>query len=1136
MKRFFILLTAVLMGLAMLNPSILSLVIRYGLDFICASRGMEFHADSVRAGIASPLVIEGLSITQKKPKFTRQFLTIERLEVLWNGPLDLYSNPKDLIKKVSVLHLDCLIDPRRPEDGGLSDPAHSDAPIALLSLLVNENQTPESIHLAKSRVEFMGADSRCVMEGLDLELNELSLGYLNLTGLDIQIGRFKKFLGPLTADTSWSKGSVRLGNMQILPDVLIEEISLSPDTVRMPAITFKAQLYGGALRGDIQFQDSPTGWVWDVAAIASDITVDELPDIFNLTGKAQGCLSEGRVTFRGNVNRPADAEASLHILASDFRWNDRGWKTLDMAASLIHRRLMVTNFDLQQKENQVTLNGEVSLEEGWSKIMEAPFLVNIRANMKDLGELTGLLGVPLGETSGKLTAEGSLSGRDGELDGFLGIQATDVAYRKLLLDQMQLDMVFRKKIVELVRCEVHSGKDLILAKGTAELAAPHAYTAELNANLTNLASYLRPFNEQKAESIYGGSLGVLWRGEGAANRHTGSYDLKLSHFTSQLTPAGLTGRFVGTYSPQNIDLSTLEIESEKLHLSSIASITSAGFTVKDIQISANSKPLLTGAAFVPIDPFAIWEDADWIASILAHKNIYLQAATPNEIDLQELMLLAGQKSPLRGFVKMRAEAFGPASDCKADADITLRDITLESTPPASHSTMEVNFKTLSGTASLRAIFKKEGMEPVHGEAKFPFALTQNEGGKFTFLNVNDPIEAWVDFPQTDLSLLRPLLPSLRGLSGSVSGNLKLSNTLANPTIHGSASFKQAGFSLASLPARIDKVDAQATIVGDTLWIDKCVGEVAPGRFEMSGSCQFPQAWLPKWDLTLTGVKIPLQTSYKARLFTDVRLHSAGELPNSLLSGSVEFVDSVIPEDLHIIPLLSAEPSQPPDLESLTSLLSILSPAPQSNLDLAVSSREPVRVGRSPLAGEISWDLKLRGTLQAPVATGRLTLSNIAAELPAGRLLLENGTMDFLSDEPWNPVLLASASGWVGRHLVEAFAFGRLSEGRWVLRAAKNKMTEQDLTLLLGSGAHPWEVAADGSSDLSLATNFRPYEVRSIMDKLPDLSGNGIFFTSLQYPSSQWGDDRPLSESMDFASDSTVLPLKAFDVGFQWKFR
>ena len=1136
MKRFFILLTSILMGLAMLNPSILSFAMRYGLEFACTSREIAFHADSVRAGIASPLVIEGLSLTQKNPKFTRQFLTIERLEILWNGPFALYSNPYDLIRKVSVLNLDCLIDPRRPESDEGVNQATADAPIALLALLLDESQTPESIVIAKSRLEFMGADSRCVLEGLDLELNDLATGHLNLAAVDIHIGRFKKFLGPLDADTSWGKGTARLGNLQILPDILIEEISLSPNAVRSPAITFKAQLYGGALRGDIEFQESPNGPLLDVAAIASDITVDELPAIFGLPGKAEGRLSEGRVTFRGSVNRPADAEASLHILASDFRWNDRGWETLDIGASLIHRRLLISNFNLQQKENKVTLNGEVSLDEGWSKITQSPFLVNIRANMMELGELTGLLGVPLGETSGQLTAEGSLSGREGELDGFLGIQATDVSYRKLQLNQMKFDMVFRKKMVDLVRCEVRSGKDLIVAKGTAELAAPHAYTAELNANLTNLASYLRPFNEQRAESIYGGSLGILWRGEGSANGHTGSYDLKLSRFISQFTPAGLTGRFVGTYAPQNIDLSTFEIENEKLRLSSLASITSAGITFKDIQLSANSKPLLTGAAFVPIDPFAIWGDSEWIASILDHKNIYLQAATPNEIDLQDFMLLAGQKSPLRGFVKMRAEAFGPASDCKADANISIRDLSLESALPNSRSTMEVNFKTLSGAASVSAVFKKDGMSPVNAGAKFPIALIKNEDGKFEIVDVNAPIEAWVDFPQTDLSLLRPLLPSLRSLTGSLSGSLKISNTLANPSINGAASLKSAAFYLASIPSRIDKIDAQATIVGDTLRIDNCVGEVAPGRFEISGSCQFPESWQPKWDLTLTGVKIPLQVNPTASLFADMQLHSVGDLPNSLLSGSVAFVDSVIHDDLNVIPLLSTVPQHPPCMQSLASLLPVLAPSAESTIDLGVSSRQPIRVGSLPLAGEMNLDLRLRGSLKAPVPTGRLTLSNLQVRLTAGRLLLQKGTMDFLSDEPWNPLLLASASGWVGQHFVEAFAFGRMTDGRWVLRSPDSSLTSQDLTLLLEQGSQPLEIASETTPPLSLASNFRPYTMQSTMDKFPDLSGDNVFFTSLQHPGAQWGNERPFSETLDFDPDSTVLPLKAYDSGFEWKFR
>jgi len=1136
MRRFFILLTGVLMGLAMLNPSILSFGIRYGLEFVCASQGMEFHAESVRAGIASPLVIEGLSITQKTPAFSRQFLTIHRLELIWNGPLELYDNPRDLIRKVIVTHLDCLIDPRRPIGDEPSSSLPMDTPAGLLAFLVDESQTPENITIEKSRVEFMGEDSRCVIEGLNLSLNELAPGYLDLAGLDIQVGRFKKFLGPLAGETSWSKSSARLGNIQILPDILIEEISLSPNAVRSPSISFKSQIYGGALRGDIQFQDSPVGGVWDVVAIASNIRVDQLPALFDLPGKAQGRLAEGRVTFRGTVNRPADAEASLHIHASDFRWNDRGWETLDMAASLIHRRLMVTNFDLQQKENKVTLNGEISLEGGWSKIMVSPFLVNIRANMKELGELTGLLGVPLDETSGRLTAEGSLSGRDGELDGFIGIQATDVTYRKLLLNQMKVDMVFRKKVVDLVLCEIHAGKDLVSAKGSAQLASPYPYTAEINATLSNLASYLRPFNEQGADLIYGGSLGIIWRGEGSGIGHTGSYDLKLSRFTSQYTPAGLTGRFEGTYSPENISISTLNVENDKLRLSSLASITSAGVTFKDIQLSSNSKPFLKGAAFVPIDPFAIGRDSQWLSSILEHKSIYLQAETPNEIDLQDLMLLIGQKSALRGFVKMRAEAFGPASDFKANADLTLRDFTFENASSVSHSTMEVNFKSLAGAASLSAIFKKEGYAPIQGEAKFPVTLKKDENGKFTIVDANAPIEAWVDFPQIDLETLRPLFPALRGLSGSLSGNMKVSNTFANPSINGSTNLIEAGFYLGSIPSRIEKINTQATIDAGILRIDKCVGEVAPGRFEISGACQFPQSWQPKWDLSLEGLKIPLKMSPSAVLLTNMRLRSAGDLIHSVLNGTLAFVDSRINDELHLVPQSISALQQPQRMESLATLLpAFLSPSAEDTIDIAISTLEPIRVGKLPLAGELACDLKLRGSLMAPVPTGRLILSNIPVVLPAGRLLMTQGTMEFLSDEPWNPILLAKASGWIDHQFVEAFAFGRFNEGRWTLRSHDDHLSPQDLTLLLELGALPY--TNEGVTQLSLATNFRAYILQTSWDKFSDLvSGAGVFFTSLQYPRTQWGSDRPLSESLNFATDTTALPLKGFDLGFEWGFR
>ena len=274
----------------------------------------------------------------------------------------------------------------------------------------------------------------------------------------------------------------------------------------------------------------------------------------------------------------------------------------------------------------------------------------------------------------------------------------------------------------------------------------------------------------------------------------------------------------------------------------------------------------------------------------------------------------------------------------------------------------------------------------------------------------------------------------------------------------------------------------------------------------------------------------------AVLLTNMRLRSAGDLIHSVLNGTLAFVESRINDDLHLVPQSISALQQPQRMESLATLLpAFLSPSAEDTIDIAISTLEPIRVGKLPIAGELAFDLKLRGSLMAPVPTGRLILSNIPVVLPAGRLLMTQGTMEFLSDEPWNPALSAKASGWVDHHFVDAIAFGRLTEGRWILRSLDDRLSPQDLTLLLELGALPY--AIEGVTQLSLATNFRAYILQTSWDKFSDLvSGAGVFFTSLQYPRTQWGSDRPLSESLNFATDTTALPLKGFDLGFEWGFR
>ena len=1132
-KRVLVALLAGLIGLWMVNPVILSTLCRYGLEFGCLTRGFVFKADSVRAGIGLPLVIEGLSLTPRGPKFTQRLLVAERVEMRWSGMLSWFSSPVRLIKDVEITRLYCLID--RRWSGFENQVSASQSPSAALGSFLADLQAPPSITFKKATIEEVSNNTRFVFDDLDLTLSENEQGKIKMTGFFLQLGKFNKYIGPLTADTAWSHGNIKLANLTLLPGIVLNDVFIRTNTPGGPTVAFNSSVFGGALRGDVHISDGNQGLRWDVVALASDIKLDEWPSVLDLPGQARGRLAEGRFTFRGESARPADAEASLWLVAKDFRWNDHGWESLEIGSSLIHRRLMISNLDLKQKANQVKLNGEISLDEGWGKITESPFLLNVKADIKELASLSGLFGEPLSETAGQLTAEGSVKGRAGELDGFLGVKANNASFRSLPIDQMRLDMVFRRKDVDLVRCEVRSGKDVLEAKGTAQLAAPHRYSAELNTKLTDLAAYLRPFHKKEADSIYGGSLEVRWQGDGTVDEHSGAFDLQLAKFVSAATPAGLTGKFVGTYSPLNLYLSTFEVENKKLRFRSHVSLATTGVTLKDVQLTAGTKPLLEGSAFFPLDPFEFWKDSDWIGAIIDQKNIYLQTSTPNEIDLRDLMLLAGQKSPLRGYLKMQMEAFGPASAFDAKGWIKARDLAFQDVHALPVSMLDLKFQAEKGAASLNGKFLPEGMSPIAASASFALGLFKNVDGSLCLINPEAPFEAGLDIPRTDLSHIRPLFPHFRGLTGEFTGQIKASNSLAKPALHGALEVKNAGFYYGSISSRIEHTNIKATLDGDTLQINKFSGDVSPGKFDLTGQCRFTDPSSPKIEMSLKGERIPLRVDAAVSLFADLNLQAIGTVDEGMLSGSILFTQSKIHRQLTVRPCLGASSVPTSPFIHFEDMLGLIAPAPDWNCDLQVGSLSPILVRDGSYYGQIIPNLYINGTLGAPVPTGCLTVRDLNVHAPAGRLFISEGSLNFIADKPWNPFVAIEAIGHFHHYSVKAFAFGPLNERKWILSSDSSSLSPQDYVLLLEHGVYPASEDWDWVPNELCALGRRKFLTSSWADaKNCPVDGGVIFAASLQ-PNSGGAWEVDFSDSLNFDNVQTVLPIEGFQSGFEWGF-
>lgn len=1029
---FLILVTAPAVWL--LHAPVLSWAARKALEEWSSANGLTFSADKVDVRFDGPVLIEGVRFRSTQGTGRLTSLDLARLEWKWGGPGNFFSEGGRAIRKLSISGLAGVWD-------FSSEAGRSVGPAVPLPL----RWVPQEISLESPALDLLSKAGKLSLRDLAATLSEAEAGQMELGAVAFQSGPFSRALGPIHGRTAWKYGTLWLATMEVLPGIRIENLSVELLRDGGPSLSLNANCFGGSLRGDAAFAaDTDT---LDIAVWASNIPMDKLAELAEVPGQVGGKLAEGRLTYRGEPGRPADAEASLRLVADGFEWNKRGWESLEIGASLIHRRLVVNGFELRQKENLVGFSGEISLADGWSEIARSPFLLNIHADIRELGALAGLLGGPIGEAGGRMTATGSVSGRAGRVDGFLSAEASDITFRSLPASCLRADAVFRGGEMEIVRCDLFSKSDTASVRGSVSQSAPHQYSAEVNARIADLVTYLAPFHAPGAGKIYGGALDIRWQGDGTVKSHSGAFELKLKNFVSGVTPAGLTGEFAGTYSPNNVYFSTLRMEKDSLRLDSHATFAGSGVTLKDVELRAGNNSLLEGSAFIPINVFAIVAGMDWRGAIDSEREAYLRAVTPKELALGPLLQLAGQDLPLEAKFRVNLEAGGPPARLEAKGEIAARDIVWKQSgiPPAQ---LGAKFSAAEGKASLDGLLDIRGFQSLQLAAHMPFGLMHSDQGDWRWLNPSGEFEAHIDFPRTDLGVLRPFLPKLQKLTGSLSGRLNLSGTIGSPRTDGWIALKDGGVEFSEHSPPVKSTDATLAFDGTNLVVKNFQGAIGAGHYEISGAVGLADPKNPAWDLRFAGKDIPLVQNPGVRVRANMDLSAAGNNSSGTVRGLVRLTNSRISRRLHVTLQLPGAPGAVPDFEP--PVFHVPDPFARWTIDVAIASETPFLIRGRISDGTIVPDVNLSGPLARPLPTGRISLKNVEALLPSATMTIPDGRMDFFPDSPWVPVLDVRGVARLPEHDVQAFAFGPSNERKLILRS-EPPLPQESLVLLLDTG-------------------------------------------------------------------------------------
>lgn len=1035
-----------------------------------------------------PITLERVRLRAVDPSISLTAADLARVQIVLNMPWKFFGDDGRVIRSLSV------------DDGrGVLDFRTSAMPPPEpLPKLTKEQQRGEAHNLLRvlpQRIGLKNLDVEVLADGqvyqvwkLNASFDEAELGQLHAVGAEIRTDFLNQSLGALRASTAWKEGSLYLADMSLREGVKIDAFEAHLARPGGISLGFEASVFGGSLRGGVTYEEMKGMLGMEAAVWGARVDLGQLSRFLGLGEASKGTLREARLTFRGMPDDLIDAEASVRIAADGLSWNNRGWESFEAGASLINRRLVLNEFHLQQKENLLVMNGETTLSENLAGFMDTPFLLNISGEIKDLGALAGLIGPPFDEMQGRMTLRGSLSGTATKPSGYLSAEASAIGFRERTIESFKADVLFAGGEAQVARCEIWSEGDQVLAQGSLEIAAPHRYQGEIHARMADIASYAWLFRAPGAESLYAGNVQLRWQGDGTWTAHSGAFQVSVEDFVSDFTPTGLTGRAAGTYSPQNIYFSGLELQQGKLQLASRITLAESGIKFDSVSLTNGRRQLAEGELFLPVNPFVIMAGKPWGEAVDLERSLHVRLATKGDLTLSDIFDLIGQQPPLEGTVKAHIDVAGKPEALTMNGALVGSGLTVASEAGKSpEARLEVSIQGAEGSATLAGTLATQGFPAARLQGKTPFGLRKAEDGSLQWINPDGALEVRAEFPRTDIGIFKPFVPQITSLRGVVAGSLDVTGTASKPLINGQVTLENGGVVISPRQPSLSSLNGTVRFTPEEAVLDKLTGEVNAGPFELRGRVNLASLENPSYELTFSGKQILLMRSSDLRLRANIELKGSGDAASGLLSGSVGLVDGRIYRRLEITPLLAPSPLEddrlytPPQVDGLV-------PPPFANwkVDITIRNETPFLLVGNIASGSIDPDLRIVGTLGHPRPIGHVQLTDTRAFLPFSTLLIKEGRIDFVESDPWIPHLDVRGSSEILDYDIQAFAFGPLNEGRLILRSDP-PLPQEAIILLLTTGFAPGfysgagfgEAAAGQGGMLLLRAFARQFEWRGV---------------------------------------------------------
>lgn len=806
----------------------------------------------------------------------------------------------------------------------------------------------------------------------------------------------------------------------------------------------------------------PPRWE-DIAKVAGDLDFTVLaPDLATqvpaeaeVSGQAS---AEGRIAFAdGKLT-----QSGVAVKASGLKIKGVPVESAETLVAMNGAQVVLEKAVVKlNADNSLTAGGRLNLEG------DQPFSVEWKAEAADLS------GVPaevrpgtFWPTSGKVLSAGSAAGSltklaSKDLAGLTGqavVDVTGLKVRAAAMDSLRLRAGVGNGLVRVDELSVRlDAENRLDATGTLGLAAEGTpVSGDLALRLPDVSKASAWSTQFGGPPLQAGRAEVDWKGSGLLKplKMDSSGALLVSGLKLGTVPEVLSASGSVQQSGSIVEVSGLKAAAGPWRAEGSAEWDGWHLNVPGLKAFLKDQLLVDMEARVP-----------WNAGKVPVNSPLLLKLKIDGLEASRLASALGKELPVQGRLDAQGDFSGTLESLRGGltAEATgLRPAKPVEGPPLDPASVKLSLTVREGRLVLEGQATQRPLQPLELTAQLPLdapALMENpEQAKKL------PLKASLKLPSSSLAFLPSWVPQLRSIQGTAAADLTVSGTVGAPVWQGNVNVQapQAAFTSSALPT-VKNLVMKARVNEKRLTLDEVSVLLAGGQLRIQGGAGLERPTDPSLDFRVTADEVLLVRDENISLRANAAITCRGLLSKAAVNGQVDLVRGRVFKEIEFLPLsLPNDLPPPPPATSVSRQGPPTLPAPLDKWDfnIAIKTRDPVRLMGNVARGNAVADLKLSGLGARPDLTGRVSLQDMWLRLPFSRLNITEGAVTFTKEAPFDPQIDVTGESINGSRIVQVFVQGRALDPK-VRLTSSPPLPEGEIASLLATGVTTSDLTTSG---------------------------------------------------------------------------